>query len=61
MRRTSLEKFGSVGAIAAAAACPICFPKLAFVGSALGFGVFAPFKGYVAKGVQVLFLLGFVG
>jgi mercuric ion transport protein len=61
MERTSLERFGSVGAIIAAAACPICFPKLALVGAALGLGIFAPYEGYVAKGVQALFLLALAG
>jgi len=61
MERTSLEKVGSFGALIAAAACPICFPKLALIGSAVGLGVFAPYEGLVAKGVQILFLLAFVG
>lgn len=61
LERTPLEKFGSVGAIIAAAACPICFPKLALIGAALGLGIFAPYEGYVAKGVQGLFLLAFLG
>jgi mercuric ion transport protein len=61
MDRSSFEKFGTVGAVVAAAACPICFPKLALVGAAVGFGVFAPYEGYVAVGIQVLFVLAFVG
>jgi mercuric ion transport protein len=61
MDRSIFEKFGTVGAVAAAAACPICFPKLALVGAAIGFGIFAPFEGYIAVGVQALFVLAFVG
>jgi hypothetical protein len=41
MQRAFVEKFGSIGAIIAAAACPICFPKLALIGSAVGLGVLA--------------------
>lgn len=56
-----LEKFGSGGAIIAALACPICFPKLALIGAALGLGVFAPYERYIALGVQALFLLALAG
>jgi len=61
MARLSLEKLGTFGAVLAALACPICFPKLALVGVALGMGVFAPFEGYVVLAVQALFVLAFVG
>ncbi len=60
MKQAFLDKFGTVGAVVAAAACPICFPKIAIIGTALGLGVFAPYEGYVALGVQVLFVLAFV-
>ena len=45
----------------AAAACPICFPKIALIGAAVGFGALAPFEGYIAVGVQVLFVIALVG
>ena len=61
MDRSIFEKFGTVGAVVAAAACPICFPKVALVGAAVGFGALAPFEGYIAVGVQILFVLAFVG
>ena len=61
MDRSIFEKFGTVGVVVAAAACPICFPKIALVGAAVGFGIFAPFESYIAVGVQVLFALAFVG
>ena len=61
MSRPFLEKFGTVGAVIAAAACPVCFPKVALVGAALGFGVFEPFEGFIGIGVQALFLLALVG
>lgn len=56
-----IEKFGTLGALLTALACPICFPKLAIIGSALGLGIFAPYEGYLAIGVQVLFVLALVG
>jgi mercuric ion transport protein len=55
------EKLGTTGAVIAALACPICFPKLALVGTALGLGIFAPYEKYVALGVQALFVMAFVG
>jgi mercuric ion transport protein len=61
MRRASLEKVGTTGAVIAALACPICFPKLALIGAALGLGIFAPYEGYIALGVQVLFVLALIG
>lgn len=61
MDRSFFERFGTVGAVVAAAACPVCFPKVALVGAAIGFGTLAPFEGYIAVGVQVLFVLAFVG
>ena len=61
MDRTFIEKFGTVGAIIAAAACPICFPKIALIGAALGLGAFAPFEDYIAVGVQALFILALIG
>jgi len=56
-----IEKVGSIGAIMGALACPICFPKLALVGLAVGLGVLAPYEGYMAKGVQVLFVVALIG
>jgi mercuric ion transport protein len=56
-----LEKFGTGGAVLAALACPICFPKLALIGAAVGLGAFTPFERYTAFAVQALFLLAFVG
>ena len=65
MNRTHLEKFGekfgTAGAVLAAAACPVCFPKIALVGAAVGFGALAPFEGYTVIVVQVLFVLALAG
>lgn len=51
-----LERAGTLGAVVAAAACPVCFPKLALLGALLGFGVFAPYEGVLI--VVVLILAG---
>lgn len=59
--RAFLDRFGTAGAVVAALACPICFPKLALIGAAVGLGVFAPYERYVALGVQVLFVVAFIG
>lgn len=56
-----LEKFGTVGALLAAAACPICFPKLALIGALLGLGVLAPFEGYFILAAQAMLVLALVG
>ena len=61
MQTKIIEKVGSIGAIMGALACPICFPKLALVGLAVGLGVLAPYEGYMAKGVQVLFVVALIG
>ena len=50
-----------MGAVLAALACPICFPKFALIGAAIGLGALAPFEGYIAIGVQVLFVLALAG
>jgi len=59
--KNTLEKFGSIGAIIAAAACPICFPKLALIGAFLGLGALAPFETAFFYGAQILCLLALAG
>ena len=61
MPRLSLEKLGTGGALLAALACPVCFPKFALIGAALGLGVLAPFEGYTALAVQGLFVVAWLG
>jgi mercuric ion transport protein len=61
MKPPLLERFATAGALIAALACPICFPKLALIGAALGLGVFAPYEGYIALVVQLLFVLALIG
>ncbi len=51
-----LERAGTFGALVAAAACPVCFPKFALLGAGLGLGVFAPYEGALI--VVVLILAG---
>lgn len=59
--KTYLEKFGSVGAIVAAAACPICFPKLALVGTLLGLGGLGAYETQFFVAAQVLVGLAILG
>ena len=59
--KLQLEKLGTFGAVLAAILCPICFPKLAIIGAALGLGVLAPIEGWFAIASQVLLVLAFVG
>ena len=48
-----LDKGGALGALMAAAAAPCCFPLLAPVGFALGFGALLPWAEYTLYGVAV--------
>jgi hypothetical protein len=52
--RSSLDKLGSFGAVIAAAACPICFPKLALVGALLGLGGLAAYEAQLFIAAQAL-------
>jgi len=56
-----LEKFGSFGAIITAAACPICFPKLALLGALFGMGALASYETVFFIGAQVLVIIALVG
>ena len=49
-----LGRFGSFGALLAAAACPVCFPKLALLGTLFGFGALAPYEVIFFYALQVL-------
>ena len=61
MIKEKLEKFGSFGAIIAAAACPVCFPKLALLGALFGFGALAKYEVIFYYGAQFLVLLAVAG
>lgn len=56
-----IDKIGSVGSLLAAAACPVCFPMLAIVGSAVGLGVLHPFEGKVFLVFQLLVAVAMLG
>jgi hypothetical protein len=53
----NVESFGSAGAVLAAAACPVCFPKLAAIGALFGLGVLAPFEVFFLWGAQAMVLM----
>ncbi len=55
------EKLGSVGAVIAAAACPVCFPKLALLGALLGFGALGAYESQFFIAAQALILVALVG
>jgi|SRR5688500_1595067 mercuric ion transport protein len=56
-----LDKLGSVGAVVAAAACPVCFPKLALIGALFGLGGLAAYEAHVFIAAQVLVALAMLG
>lgn len=55
--KIDLEKTGSIGAMIAAAACPICFPKLALLGALFGLGAFSAYEYQFLIAAQVLVVL----
>jgi hypothetical protein len=56
-----LDKIGSIGAILAAASCPVCFPILAAAGSVIGLGVLHTYEGKMLVLFQFLVLVSLVG
>ena len=61
MIKEKLEKFGSFGSVLAAAACPVCFPKLALLGTLFGFGALAKYEVIFFYGAQFLVILAVAG
>jgi mercuric ion transport protein len=59
--RLKLENYGSFGAIVTAAACPICFPKLALIGAFLGLGALAKYEAFFFYGAHILIVMALVG
>jgi hypothetical protein len=59
--KAHLEKLGSFGAVIAAAACPICFPKLALIGAAFGLGALSAYEYQFLVAAQVLVALAVAG
>ena len=59
--KAALDKLGGVGAVVAAAACPVCFPKLALIGALFGLGGFAAYEAQIVIAAQLLVLLALIG
>lgn len=59
--KARLEKIGSVGAVLAAAACPLCFPKLALIGAFFGLGALSAFEYQFLLAAQALVVLAVAG
>lgn len=59
--RIKLENYGSFGAIVAAAACPICFPKLALLGAFFGLGALAKYEAFFFYGAHILIVMALIG
>jgi hypothetical protein len=56
-----LEKLGAVGALISAAACPVCFPKLALLGALLGLGAFGAYEAQIFLATQMLVVIAVLG
>jgi mercuric ion transport protein len=61
METRPLEKIGSFGAVIAAAACPICFPKLALIGAWFGLGALSAYEYQFLIAAQALVALAVGG
>ena len=59
--RISLEKTGGIGAVIAAAACPICFPKLALLGALFGLGALSAYEWQLVLAAQALVVIAVAG
>lgn len=56
-----LEKSSSIGAVIAAAACPVCFPKLALIGALFGLGALGAYEYQLFIAAQALVVIAVVG
>lgn len=59
--KNKFEKLGSFGAIIAAAACPICFPKLALLGALIGLGTLQKYETFFFYSSHVLIIMALAG
>src|SRR6267154_5596944 len=59
--KTHLEEIGSLGAVIAATACPICFPKLALLGALFGLGALGAYESQLFVAAQVLIAVAVLG
>jgi hypothetical protein len=55
------EKLASAGAVIAAAACPVCFPKLALIGALFGLGAFGAYESQLFIAAQALVIVAVLG
>ena len=56
-----LAKFSSAGAVVAAAACPVCLPKLALVGAFFGLGALGAYEYQFFIASQILSMVAVAG
>ena len=59
--KAALEKVGAVGSLIAAAACPVCFPKLALIGALFGLGALGAYESQIFLAARVLVVLAVIG
>lgn len=59
--KVPLDRFGSIGALVAAAACPVCFPKLALIGAVFGLGALSAYESQLVIAAQLLVVLSVAG
>jgi MerC mercury resistance protein len=59
--KTYLEKIGGVGSVIAAAACPVCFPKLALIGALFGLGALGAYESTLFAAAQFLVVVAVLG
>ena len=59
--KSGLERSGSIGALLAAAACPVCFPKLALVGALFGLGALGAYETQLFIAAQALVIIALIG
>jgi hypothetical protein len=59
--KPALEKLGAAGALIAAAACPVCFPKLALLGALVGLGAFGAYEAQIFLATQILVIVAVIG
>jgi MerC mercury resistance protein len=59
--KSALEKLGTAGALVAAAACPVCFPKLALLGALFGLGAFGAYEAQIFLATQMLVIIAVIG
>ncbi len=59
--KTYPEKIGGFGALVAAGACSVCFPKLALIGALFGLGALGAYESQLFIAAQVLIAVAVLG